>query len=31
MEITDTSAVAAVRDEVFTTQEQLALGGFLAG
>lgn len=31
MEISDTTTVVPVRDEVFTTQEQLALGGFLAG
>jgi Phage integrase, N-terminal SAM-like domain len=32
MEISHTTAaVVAVRDEVFTTQEQIALGGFLAG
>lgn len=31
MEFTDTAAGVAVRDEVFTTGEQIALGGFLAG
>ncbi len=31
MEINDTTTIVAVRDEVFTTQEQIALGGFLAG
>ena len=30
MEINDSASVVAVRDEVFTTQEQIALGGFLA-
>jgi integrase/recombinase XerD len=31
MEINDTATILVVRDELFTTQEQVALGGFLAG
>ncbi len=31
MDIGDQTTIVPVRDEVFTTQEQLARGGFLAG